>query len=89
MRTTILNCIKVSPITFHFNKGHLTNPAIPMWVIKHKGITHYVHHVKVHEGVGMSTMETPNHPSVRGSLRFKGCLTISSDNDGKLLAEIC
>jgi hypothetical protein len=88
MRTTISNDDTVRPITFHFNKGSVTNPNIPMWVIKHKGVTHYVHHVKIHEGVGLSTMETPNHPSVRGSLRFKGKLTLSTD-DGKILAEIC
>lgn len=89
MRTIMLQDEKVRPITFHFNKGSITNPNIPMWVIKHKGNTHYVHHVKIHVGVGMSTMETPNHPSVRGSLRFKGCLTLSTDYDGKILAEIC
>ena len=89
MKSIILQDDKVRPITFHFNKGHLTNPAIPMWVIKHKGRTHYVHHVKVHEGVGMSTKETPNHPSTKGSLRFKGCLTLSSDDNGKILAEVC
>lgn len=77
----------VRPITFHFNKGHLTNPKIPMWVIKHKGQTHYVHHVKIHEGIGISTKETPDHPSTKGSLRFKGKLTVN-ELDGKIIAEI-
>ena len=68
MRTTVMMDESVRPITFHFNKGHLTNPNIPMWVIKHKGETHYVHHVNIGEGIGISTKETPDHPSTKGSL---------------------
>jgi len=89
MRTTIFKDNKVRPITFHFNKGHLQDPSIPMWIVKYKGETHYVHHVTVSGGIGLSTKETPDNPSVRGSLRFKGSLTITTGDDKKLLAEIC
>jgi len=54
---------KNSEIIFHFNKKHLEDPNIPMWVIKCKGETHYVHHVNVDKGVGFSTKETPDNPS--------------------------
>lgn len=72
---------KVREIIFHFNKKHLENPSIPMWVIKHKGNTHYVHHVNVSENVGFSTKETPENPTTKGSLKFKGKLRIDCNND--------
>jgi hypothetical protein len=52
-----------------------------MWIIKHKGETHYVDHVDVSEGVGFSTKETPDNPSTKGSIKFKGKLKITNDND--------
>ena len=30
---------------FHFNKKHLEDPTIPMWVIKTGGKTYYIHHL--------------------------------------------
>lgn len=52
-----------------------------MWVIKHKGTTHYVDHVDVSEGVGFSTKETPDNPHTKGSIKFKGRLEITNNND--------
>ena len=72
-------------IIFHFNKKHLQDPTIPMWVIKHKGKTHYVHHVD--SEVGFSTKETPDNPHTKGSIKFKGQLTLIEEND-KLMALI-
>lgn len=64
---------------FHFNKGHLADPTIPMWVIKAHGVTFYVDHVTAE--IPWSTKETPNNPSTKGSIKFKRCkLTIDSDN---------
>lgn len=60
----------------HFNKMHLQDPTIPMWTIKHKGETYYVHHVEVEPGIGFSTKETPENPHTKGSLKFKGRLKI-------------
>ena len=74
-------------IIFHFNKAHLKDSTIPMWVIKHKGKTHYVNHVDVEEGVGFSTKETPNNEHTKGSLKFKGQLTLKKE-DNQLLALI-
>lgn len=57
-------------IVFHFNKAHLADPTIPMWVIKSKGETFYINHVEF-ENVSFSTKETPNNPHTKGSLKFK------------------
>lgn len=57
-------------IDFHFNKGHLADPSIPMWVVKAKGQTYYVDHVE--SNAVWSTRETPEG-STKGSLRFKNC----------------
>ncbi len=72
---------KPEEIIFHFNKGHLQDPSIPMWVIKTKGQTHYVHHVNVEKGVGFSTKETPDNPNTKGSIKFKGILHLISEGD--------
>lgn len=72
---------KTTEIVFHFNKKHLEDPNIPMWVIKSKGETFYVHHVDVDKGVGFSTKETPNNPHTKGSIKFKGALRIVTEND--------
>lgn len=68
-------------IILHFNKMHLQQPEIPMWVIKAKGQTHYVNHVDVDAGIGFSTKETPDNPHTKGSLKFKGKLEITTVNN--------
>ena len=67
------------PIVFHFNKMHLQDPSIPMWVIKAKGETHYVNHVEFSEGIGFSTKETPDNPHTKGSIKIKGRLKIENE----------
>lgn len=57
-------------VIFHFNKGFLQDPSIPMWIIKAKGQTYYVDHVDS-EGVKWSTKETPDNPATKGSIKFK------------------
>lgn len=56
-------------VDFHFNKGHFQDPKIPMWVLKAKGETHYIHHLD--STAPWSTRETPDHPSTKGSIRFR------------------
>jgi hypothetical protein len=75
----MLNITKRSEIILHFNKMHLQDSNIPMWVIKVKGETHYVHHVDVEAGIGLSTKETPDNQHTKGSLKFKGKLEITHD----------
>lgn len=64
----MLNFEKKERIVFHFNKAHLKDPSIPMWVLKHKGKTYYVDHVDFEEGIGFSTKETPDNPHTKGRL---------------------
>ena len=64
---------------FHFNKGHLTDPTIPMWVIKSHGVTFYVNHVTAE--IPWSTKETPDNEKTKGSIKFKNCkLSIDEEN---------
>lgn len=64
---------------FHFNKKHLEDETIPMWVLKAHGETFYVNHVDAQ--VPWSTKETPDNAHTKGSLKFKKCkLTIDEDN---------
>lgn len=84
----LINDDKKREIIFHFNKKYLEDPKIPMWVIKHKGVTHYVNHVIVGEGVGFSTKETPDNPHTKGSIKLKGELRIELV-DKQIIAYIC
>lgn len=64
--------IRTKECIFHFNKGHIADPTIPMWVLKAKGQTFYVHHVDA--TIPWSTKETPDNPSTKGSLKFRNCV---------------
>ncbi len=72
---------KPAEIVFHFNKKHLQDPTIPMWVVKCRGDTYYVNHVEVSPGVGFSTKETPDNPHTKGSIKFKANLEIEENNN--------
>lgn len=74
-------------IILHFNKMHLQDPKVPMWVIKTKGETYYVQHVDVDSGIGFSTKETPDNTHTKGSLKFKGKIQITTLN-GEIKARI-
>lgn len=58
-----------------------------MWVVKCRGDTHYVDHVDVSPGIGFSTKETPDNPHTKGSIKFKGRLSIGEENN-KIIAKI-
>lgn len=66
-------------IVFHFNKMHLQDPTIPMWVVKVKGQTYYINHLE--SELGFSTKETLLNESTKGSLKFKGTITIKNINN--------
>jgi hypothetical protein len=78
----MLNIETKTEIILHFNKMHLQDPTIPMWVIKAKGQTYYVDHVDVDAGIGFSTKETPDNPHTKGSLKFKGKINITTTEEG-------
>lgn len=71
---------------FHFNKGHLTDPTIPMWVIKSHGVTFYVDHVTAE--IPWTTKETPNNEHTKGSLKFKDCKLSIDENNCATLSKI-
>jgi hypothetical protein len=77
--------IAAKDVVFHFNKGHLTDPTIPMWVAKCRGKTYYINHMEC--DMPWSTKETPDNPSTKGSFKFKDCLlTIDDENSASLRA---
>ena len=78
----MLNIETKTEIILHFNKMHLQDPTIRMWVIKAKGQTYYVNHIDVDAGIGFSTKETPDNPSTKGSLKFKGKINITTIDEG-------
>lgn len=64
---------------FHFNKKHLEDETIPMWVLKFKGDTFYVNHVDC--SVTWSTKETPDNSHTKGAIKVKHChISIDDDN---------
>ncbi len=66
-------------VVFHFNKKHLEDPSIPMWVLKTHGETFYVDHVECQ--IPWSTKETPDNPHTKGSIKVKDALLqIDADN---------
>lgn len=70
---------------FHFNKAHLTDPSIPMWVIKAKGQTYYVDHVDA--DCPWSTKETPDNSHTKGSIKFKDATLIIEDSCASITRE--
>lgn len=78
----MLNIDKRTEIIFHFNKMHLQDTTIPMWVIKAKGQTYYVDHLDMDSGIGFSTKETPDNPSTKGSIKFKAKIQITTTDEG-------
>ncbi len=64
---------------------HLQDSSIPMWVVKTKGQTYYIDHLD--SSVGFSTKENPSSDHTKGSLKFKGTISINKI-DNKLIATI-
>lgn len=64
-------------IDFHFNKGSLEFPFLPMWVLKTKGMSFYINHID--SNIPWSTRELPEG-ATRGMIRLKnGDITIAAD----------
>jgi len=71
---------------FHFNKKHLEDPTIPMWVVKTHGETFYVEHVDC--SVPWSTKETPDNSHTKGSIKVKDCLLVIDDENCATVKEL-
>lgn len=79
MKKILLINMKDERIIFHYNKAHNQDPNIPQWVIKHKGKTHYVHHIE--SSIGFKTKNTPDNDHTKGSLQFKGKIEIVEEKN--------
>ena len=77
---------KCKEIIFHFNKGHLSDATIPMWVVKAKGQTFYVNHLEAN--IPFSTKETPDNPSTKGSIKFRNA-NLEIDENGNANITSC
>jgi hypothetical protein len=69
-------------IDFHFNKGSLEFPFLPMWTLKTKGKTFYINHIDAN--IPWSTRELPEG-STRGMIRLKnGDITIDAEGNATI-----
>lgn len=73
-------------VVFHFNKKHLDDREIPMWIIKAKGESWYVDHVDCLKG--WSTKETPDSSHTRGSIKIKDCLLVIDDTNTAVITQL-
>jgi hypothetical protein len=71
---------------FHFNKKHLEDQTIPMWVLKFHGETYYVNHVDC--TVPWSTKETVDNPHTKGSIKVKDVLLQIDDDNCAILSKL-
>lgn len=70
-------------LIFHFNKKHLEDNTIPMWILKTKGQTFYAKHVDCQ--VGWNTKETPTNPSTKGAIKIKNCILTFDNGEAKIV----
>ena len=73
-------------LVFHFNKKHLEDQTIPMWVLKFHGETLYVNHVDC--TVPWSTKETPDNSHTKGSIKVKNALLRINDDNEATISEL-
>lgn len=73
-------------VVFHFNKKHLEDQTIPMWVLKFHGETLYVNHVDCQ--LPWSTKETPDNPSTKGSIKVKDCLLQVDEENSATISKL-
>jgi len=71
---------------FHFNKKHLEDQTIPMWVLKFHGETLYVNHVDC--TVAWSTKETPDNTHTKGSIKVKDVLLRINDANEAQISQL-
>ena len=71
---------------FHFNKKHLEDSTIPMWILKTHGETFYVDHVEAN--MPWCTKETPDNNHTKGSIKFKEVLLRIDEHNCATLTEL-
>ena len=73
-------------VDFHYNRGANEFAFLPMWVVKTKGKSFYVHHITA--DCPWTTRETPEG-STRGMLRFRNCsVSISPEGEAMIKNDI-
>jgi hypothetical protein len=73
-------------LLFHFNKKHLEDSSIPMWIITTKGTSYYVVHVECN--VKWSTRERPDSSHTKGSIKIKDCLLLIDDSNTAIITQL-
>ena len=73
-------------VVFHFNKKHLEDSTVPMWVLKTRGETYYVSHVDC--SVPWSTKETPDNSHTKGSIKVKNVLLVIDPDNCATIKEL-
>lgn len=73
-------------VVFHFNKKHLEDIEVPMWILKTKGESYYVDHVNCQKG--WSTKETPENSHTKGSIKIKDCLLLIDDENVATISQL-
>ena len=73
-------------VVFHFNKKHLEDQTVPMWVLKTHGETFYVNHVECE--IPWSTKETPDNSHTKGSIKVKDALLRIDEDNGATLTKL-
>ena len=73
-------------VVFHFNKKHLEDNTIPMWIVKTKGESYYVEHVDCQKG--WSTKETPDNSHTKGSIKIKDCKLVINDENTAIITHL-
>jgi len=67
---------------FHFNKKHLEDTTVPMWILMAKGKTYYVDHVT--SNLPWTTKETPLNVRTKGAIKFKNALLRLEDGAAEI-----
>lgn len=73
-------------MVFHFNKKHLEDQTVPMWVLKTHGESFYVNHVDC--TIPWSTKETSDNPHTKGSIKVKDCLLAIDDDNCATISKL-
>ncbi len=73
-------------VVFHFNKKHLEDQTIPMWVLKTHGESFYVDHVTCE--IPWTTKETPDNSHTKGSIKVKDCLLAIDDDNSATISTL-
>lgn len=73
-------------VLFNFNKKHLEDPSIPMWMLTFSGQQYYVNHVDCN--INWSTRERPDHNSTKGTIVLKDCLLLIDDSNTAIITQL-